>query len=296
MKYDESLQAYEALAYVYDEFMDNIPYTEWCDVIDRIIKEYGVSEPIARDNTKGVLNTLDYADPGEITETDMTEEELLEQEKNLVVDLGCGTGTLTNLMYRKGYDMIGVDSSESMLEVAQKKRDDKEYDILYLNQDMRDFDMFSTVGTVYSVCDSINYLLEDEEVIRTFKLVEKFLYPGGLFMFDFNTVYKYENVLADKTIAENREDCAFIWENFYDDEKRINEYDVSIFVSKDEPDMFKRYVETHYQRGYTLGDMHRFLNEAGLKVILVRDSDTRDEPTDESQRIFIVAKKMTDEK
>lgn len=292
MKYEGTEQPYDALAYVYDEFMDNIPYTEWCEVIDKIIREHGVSKPIEHDCTKGALNELDYADPGEIEEKEMTEEEILESEKNLVVDLGCGTGTLTNLMYRKGYDMIGVDFSESMLDVAQKKRDDKGYDILYLNQDMRDFDMYSTVGTVYSVCDSINYLLKDEEVIRTFGLVEKFLYPGGLFMFDFNTLYKYENVLASSTIAENRESCAFIWENYYDEETRINEYDVSIFVEQDEPDMFRRFTETHYQRGYTLDEMTGFLKEAGLEIVLVRDSDTREEPTEESQRIFIVAKKI----
>ena len=110
-------------------------------------------------------------------------------------------------------------------------------------------------------------------------------------MFDFNTAYKYENILGSSTIAENREDCAFIWENYYDEENRINEYDVSIFVEQDEPGMFRRYVETHYQRGYTLGDMHNFLEQAGLKVLLVRDSDTREDPTDESQRIFIVARK-----
>ena len=291
MKFEGSIQPYDALAYVYDEFMDNIPYTEWCEVIDKVIREYGVSRPVVHDNTKGVLNELDYADPGEFEEKEMTEEEILESEKNLVVDLGCGTGTLTNLMYKKGYDMIGVDSSESMLDAAQKKRDDKGYDILYLNQDMRDFDMYSTVGTVYSVCDSINYLLKDEEVIRTFKLVEKFLYPGGLFMFDFNTLYKYETILANTTIAENREDCAFIWENYYDDETRINEYEVSIFAEQDEPDMFKRYVETHYQRGYTLDDMKKFLAQTGLKILIVKDSDTREDPTDESQRIFIVTSK-----
>nr|MCR5000788.1 class I SAM-dependent methyltransferase [Lachnospiraceae bacterium] len=203
--------------------------------------------------------------------------------------------TLTNLMYKKGYDMIGIDSSQAMLEVAQKKRNDKGYEILYINQDMRDLDLYSTVGTVYSVCDSVNYLLKDEEVIRTFKLVEKFLYPGGLFMFDFNTVYKYEKILGDTVIAENREDCAFIWENYYDDESHINEYDLSIFIEQDEPGMFRRFTENHYQRGYTLGQMHVFLQKAGLKAVLVRDSDTKDEPSYDSQRIFIVARKEADQ-
>ena len=285
MKYEGADQAYDALAYVYDELMDNIPYTEWCDVLDKMIAQYGVSEHVRNEEGSG----------DDSYEGEPTEEEILKSERDLVVDLGCGTGTLTNLMYKKGYDMIGIDSSPAMLEVAQKKRNDKGYEILYINQDMRDLDLYSTVGTVYSVCDSVNYLLEDEEVIRTFKLVEKFLYPGGLFMFDFNTVYKYEKILGDTVIAENREDCAFIWENYYDDESHINEYDLSIFIEQDEPGMFRRFTENHYQRGYTLGQMHMFLQKAGLKAVLVRDSDTKDEPSYDSQRIFIVARKEADQ-
>lgn len=296
---NDNTNAYDALAYVYDELMDNIPYTEWCEVLDKMIREYGVSKPVLKETEENLEDKLtkienepdntDLNDAG--AQAVVSQKDLLESEKNLVVDLGCGTGTLTNLMYKKGYDMIGIDSSPAMLEIAQAKRDDKGYEILYINQDMRDLDLYSTVGTVYSVCDSVNYLLKDEEVERTFKLVEKFLYPGGLFMFDFNTVYKYEKVLGDATIAENREDCAFIWENYYDDETNINEYDLSIFIEQDEPGLFKRFTENHFQRGYTLGQMHVFLQKAGLKAVLVRDSDTKEEPSYDSQRIFIVARK-----
>ena len=256
-----------------------------------MIRKYGISRPIDRKEGQGVFDALKYDDIELAVDKEMTEEEILDSEKNLVVDLGCGTGTLTHLMYKKGYDMIGIDVSDSMLDVAQKKRDDKEYDILYVNQDMRDLDLYSTVGTVYSVCDSVNYILRDEELVRTFKLIEKFLYPGGLFMFDFNTVYKYSNILGDSTIAENREDCAFIWENYYDDENNINEFDVNIFIEQSESGLFKRFVETHYQKGYTLAQMEGFLKEAGFNILIEKDSDTREEPTDESQRIFIVAKK-----
>ena len=205
MKFEVNENAYDTLAYVYDELMDNIPYTEWCEVIDRIIREYGISKPVDHDNSTGLFDALKYDDAMPSDDRTMSEDEILQSEKNLMVDLGCGTGTLTNLMYKRGYDMIGIDASESMLGIAQKKRDDKEYDILYINQDMRDLDLYSTVGTVYSVCDTVNYLLSDEDVLRTFKLVARFLYPGGLFMFDFNTIHKYENVIGNTTIAENRE-------------------------------------------------------------------------------------------
>ncbi len=291
MKYERPDQAYDALAYVYDELMDDIPYSEWCEVIDSIIKKYGISRPIDRTAGPGLFDVLKYDDVRIGEDRELTEEEILESEKNLVVDLGCGTGTLTNLMYKRGYDMIGIDSSEAMLDVAQNKRHANEYDILYINQDMRDLDLYSTVGTIYSVCDSVNYLLRDSEVARTFELVARFLHPGGLFIFDFNTVYKYDKIMGDSTIAENREDIAFIWDNYYDYDSRINEYNLSIFVGQDDPDIFRRYTETHYQRGYTLEHMLGFVKGAGLEVVLVRDSETKEEPTEESQRIFIVARK-----
>ncbi len=284
MKYDVNENAYSALAYVYDELMDNIPYTEWCEVLDAMIRKYGVSEPVRNEDGDALSEA----------KGDLTEEEILKSEMNLVVDLGCGTGTLTNLMYKKGYDMIGIDYSSGMLEVAQKKKDDKGYEILYINQDMRDLDLYSTVGTVYSVCDSVNYILKDDELIHTFELIFSFLYPGGLFMFDFNTIYKYDQVIGNTTIAENRENCAFIWENFYDDLLNVNEYDLSIFIEQDEPGIFKRFIETHYQRGYTLGQMLTFLNKVGLELLLAKDSDTREDPTGESERIFIVARKPED--
>ena len=175
MKYDGADQAYDALAYVYDELMDDIPYTEWCDVLDKMIQKYGISKPVGHDAGPGLFDELNYDEIKQGAGRELSEEQLLESEKNLVVDLGCGRGTLTGLMYRRGYDMIGIDVSDAMLDIAQKKRDDKGYDILYINQDMRDLDLYSTVGTVYSVCDSINYLLNDEDVLRTFELVKKFL-------------------------------------------------------------------------------------------------------------------------
>lgn len=101
---------------------------------------------------------------------------------------------------------------------------------------MRELELYGTVGAVVSVCDSLNYLLEEEDIIQVFRLVNNYLYPGGVFLFDFNTVYKYEMVIGDSTIAENREDCSFIWENYYDAGSRMNEYDLTVFVKEDAMD------------------------------------------------------------
>ena len=156
---------------------------------------------------------------------------------------------------------------------------------------MRDIDLYSTVGTVVSVCDSLNYLLEEEDVEETFRLVQNYLYPGGIFIFDFNTVYKYQEVIGDTTIAENRDDCSFIWENYYHEEEYINEYDLTIFVREEEgKEQFRRFQETHYQRGYTLEEMMVFVKKAGLELLLSLDADTHKEPTKESERIYIIAR------
>lgn len=258
------MEAYQGFAGVYDELMDNVPYEAWAERVDSLIGRYGVSLP-----ERGA-------------------EGILESERNLVVDLGCGTGTLTELMYRKGYDMIGIDMSEAMLAAALAKKEKSGSEILYLQQDMRELELYSTVGTIISVCDSLNYILEEKELLTVFSLVNNYLFPGGIFIFDFNTVYKYREVIGDRVIAENREDCSFIWENFYDPEEELNEYDLTIFVREGE--LFRRYAETHLQRGYTREQMKGLLEEAGLEVLEMRDADTDEPAGDRSERIYVVAR------
>ena len=264
------MEAYTDFAGVYDTFMDDTPYQEWADFLAKLIEKYGISKPV-RDKEQGILDS----------------------ERNLVLDLGCGTGTLTELLYQKGYDMIGVDLSQEMLNIALEKKEKSGSEILYLCQDMRELDLFSTVGTVISVCDSVNYLLENDEVEETFGLVNNYLYPGGIFLFDFNTVYKYEQVIGDTTIAENRDDCSFIWENYYHEEDRVNEYDLTIFVKEKKEELFRRFTETHFQRGYTLEEMKDFVERAGMEFVLALDADTHEAPTETSERIYVIARECS---
>ena len=186
--------------------------------------------------------------------------------------------------------MIGVDLSEEMLRIAVDKREKSGLDILYLCQDMRELELYGTVGAAVSVCDSVNYLLEEDDVVQTFRLVNNYLYPEGLFIFDFNTIYKYAEIIGDTTIAENREECSFIWENTYYEEERINEYDLTIFV-REEGDRYRRFQETHLQRGYSLKEMRGMVEAAGLLFVDAIDADTHREVTQESERIYIVARK-----
>ena len=246
------MEAYTDFADVYDTFMDETPYEEWCEFLVRILEEYAVP-------------------------------------KGLVLDLGCGTGTLTQMLSQEGYDMIGVDNAEQMLAIAMEKREESGENILYLLQDMREFELYGTVGAVISVCDSLNYLLEEEELVQTFKLVNNYLDPKGIFIFDFNTVYKYREVIGDATIAENRDDCSFIWENYYHEEEEINEYDLTIFVRENE-DCFRKFEENHFQRGYRLEQMKNALEQAGMEFVKALDADTHEAVTEISERIYCIAR------
>ncbi|MDE6607656.1 MAG: class I SAM-dependent methyltransferase [Lachnospiraceae bacterium] len=254
------MRAYTDFARVYDTFMDETPYEEWCAFLTGVLREFHI-------------------------------------EKNLVLELGCGTGTLTQLLADAGFDMIGVDNSEEMLGIAMEKKEaaGRGEELLYLCQDMREFELYGTVKAVISVCDSLNYLLEEDELLKTFRLVNNYLDPKGIFIFDFNTVYKYEQVIGDTTIAENREECSFIWENYYHKEEQINEYELTIFVHEKE-ELFRRFAETHYQRGYTLLQMKVLVERAGMTFIRALDADTKGEVRPESERIYVIAMESGKEK
>lgn len=259
MKDYKDSNAYGNFAAVYDTFMDNIPYGKWGAYLHGLLNEYGI-------------------------------------EDGLVLDLGCGTGSMTELLASLGYDMIGVDSSVDMLEIALEKKEKSGYDILYLQQDMREFELYGTVRAVVSICDSLNYITEPEELEQVFHWVNNYLDMDGVFIFDFNTEYKYREILGDRTIAENREDCSFIWDNYYYEEERINEYELSLFL-KDETfacdggEIYRKYQETHFQRGYTLAEMKELVQSAGMRFFAAYDAFTSEEPSDTSERIYVIAGK-----
>ena len=211
-------------------------------------------------------------------------------EDGLVLDLGCGTGNMTELLAKEGYDMIGVDNSEDMLEIASEKRAESGLNILYLLQDMREFELYGTVKAVVSICDSINYILEEDDLREVFSLVNNYLDPKGMFIFDLNTKYKYEQ-MGETTIAENREEASFIWDNYYDPEEEINEYELAIFIPEGEDsDLYRKFEEVHYQRAYDLATIRRLLEEAGMEFVTAYDAFTKDAPRPESERIYVVAR------
>ncbi len=247
------MDAYTSFASVYDTFMDNIPYGEWAEYLVELLKEHQVDD-------------------------------------GLVLDLGCGTGSMTELLAQAGYDMIGIDNAEEMLEIAIEKREESGHDILYLLQDMREFELYGTVKAIVSICDSVNYITEEDELVEVFRLVNNYLDPKGVFIFDFNTTYKYKEVLGDRVIAEDREECSFIWNNYYYEEEQINEYELSLFIQEEDSDLYRKFQETHFQRAYDLKTMKELIEESGLEYITAYDAFTRNAPTETSERIYVIAR------
>ena len=207
------MDAYTSFAEVYDMFMDNIPYEDWCGYLTSLLKEYGIND-------------------------------------GLVLDLGCGTGTLTELLAKEGYDMIGVD--------------------------------------VVSICDSLNYILDYNDLAHVFSLVNNYLDPKGMFIFDLNTEAKFQ-AMGSETIAEVRDEGSFIWENEYDEEEKINSYDLTLFI-REEDDLYRRYQETHFERAWSLEEIKKALTEAGMEFVAAYDAFTKNAPRKESDRIYVVAR------
>ena len=252
------MEAYTSFAQVYDLFMDNVPYEAWSNYVEEILAKEGICD--------GIL-----------------------------LDLGCGTGKMTRIMAEKGFDMIGIDNSMEMLDMAREQEYDREEPsgILYLLQDMREFELYGTVRAVYSACDCLNYIMEEDELLTVFKLVNNYLDPKGLFIFDMNTSYKYEHLLAENTIAENREEGSFIWENYYDKEEQVNEYDLTLFIKESEDDKeerFLRFTETHFQRCYSLECVKQLLQEAGMELVAVYDAYTKNPLREDSEKVTIIAR------
>lgn len=245
------MDAYTSFASVYDLFMDNVPYEEWCAFLCKILAQHGITD-------------------------------------GPVLDLGCGTGKMTRLMSEQGYDMTGIDNAAEMLQIAAMEPG--EVPILYLLQDMQDLELDGCVRAVYSVCDCVNYVLDEGGLQQAFSRVHEYLEEDGVFIFDVNTSYKYTKLLAENTFAESRDEGSFIWDNYYDEEERINEYDLTLFIPEGD-ELYRRYTETHYQRNYETETLLKLLKNAGFTDICVYDDYTDAPLCEMSERAVFVAKK-----
>ena len=245
---------YDAIAHVYDKLNAEIDYKAWADFIEKCFDRY------------------------------------LDKRPELVLDLACGTGRMTRELRARGYDMIGVDGSADMLSCAMEA--DRE-GILYLLQDMREFELSGTVGAVVCCLDSVNYLLEDKDVRDTFACVHNYLDPDGLFIFDMNTPYKFENIYGDNAyILEDECDGRAVycgWQNEYDEDSGICDFYLALF-EEDGDGVYIRSDEHQRERCYTFDKIKQMLTECKLELVGVFSDYDFSSSEDTTERWYIVAR------
>ena len=246
-------ESYNAFASVYDRMMEDIPYEKWRDTLTGFLRGRGI-------------------------------------EDGLIAELGCGTGTMTQLLAEAGYDMIGIDNSEEMLAQAMEKRGQDGSSILYLLQDMRSFELYGTVRAIVSVCDTMNYLADVSELVTVLKLANNYLDPGGVFIFDLKTCSYYEQ-LGGETFSNADEEGSYIWENSYDPASRDNEYYLTLFLPEGDDGLYRRYEEYHRQHAFLMSEIRQAVRDAGMVLEAITDEEGR--PADEAcERIYVVAREQ----
>ena len=246
----ENTMCYGDFAYVYDALTDDVEYQKRADYVEKLIEKH------------------------------------LGRKDNLICDLGCGTGTVCTILQKRGHDCIGIDNSPAMLSVAAEKNTDNA--VLYLNQDICEFELYGTVDVFLSMLDTINYVTDPEDVEEIFRLVENYLNPGGVFIFDVNTLHKFENILGDSTMVSEEKGIFFSWDNYYEDD--LLDFELNFFVDNGDG-TYKRFRENHTQRYYSAEFLKEQAKKAGLTFV-GHYGDLKDcEPSLEEEREFFVFKK-----
>lgn len=243
------MESYTDFAYIYDKLIDQ-DYEKWADYIEEIFK--------AND-----------------------------KKPSLVLDLGCGTGNITNILAKRGYDMIGIDISPDMLNVARDKAADGGQDVLYLCQDIREFELYGTVDAIICTLDVLNYITEPEDLKHVFSLVKNYLNPDGIFIFDINTEYKLKNVLGNNTFIYEENGIFYTWENEYD--KNISTQYLTFFA-ENEDGLYERFDETHVQRAYKTDEIKKMLLENGLSFEVDYKLFTFENPDETCEKKVMVSK------
>lgn len=250
---------YGAISAVYDKINSNVDYSAWADFFEKCFDKF------------------------------------LKERPELVLDLACGTGSMTFELARRGYDMIGVDGSYDMLNEAYDRKFDLELprDVLFLLQDMREFELYGTVGAVTCCLDSLNYLTEDGDLEKCLSLVHNYLDPDGLFLFDVNTPHKFENVYGSNSYVYEEDDCGegnfCVWQNAYDKESRLCDFSLTVF-EKNEDGTYSRRDELQTERCYSKAEIEKALEKTGFEVIGFYSDFEFNPACDTDERWYVVAR------
>jgi SAM-dependent methyltransferase len=245
------VRAYSAFSLVYDTLMEDVDYIGWADYIEKIFE---------KEHMKPVN----------------------------MAELACGTGNLTNILANRGYHLLGTDISSDMLFIAREKSIEGSGSITYLQQDMKEMSLPTELDVILCVCDGFNYILDNKDLEDIFAKVKKHLKKDGLFIFDISSHYKLKNILGNNTYAENYDEVSYIWENYYDEEESICDFDLTIFVEED--GLYRKFEEKHSQRAYKIDEIGEILKKAGFSSINVYDGYSFNSPKEESERISFVCR------
>lgn len=246
------MSRYGAFAEYYDSLTSNVSYDETAKYVADILDENGI-------------------------------------KKGILLDLACGTGTMSVQMAKRGYEVIGIDNSPEMLSEAREKAYEAKEDILFLCQDMCDIDLYGTVECTICLLDSLNHLESEEELLAAFKGVSLFTVPGGLFIFDVNTQYKHKYVLGNNTFVYDNDDVYCVWQNEYDDESKTVEIFLDFF--EEENGLYRRSSEYFTECAFSDETIRRLLKEAGFSDVKAYGELSRNAPSETEERIFYVARK-----
>ncbi len=267
--------AYGNFAAYYDELTEDIPYEKWADYFKMLFDKYGINPEI-------------------------------------ILDLACGTGNMTLTLAKRGYDMIGIDSSLEMLGVAREKAAG-DSSVLFLSQGMTDFELYGTVGAIVCCLDSINYLTDEQALLHCFELANLYLDPGGLFIFDINTPYKFQNILGNETFVLENERVFVVWQNEFDETSQTCTMDLDFFEYVKEQDFsyketalktenshllsnstdreyYTRFHETHTEHVYECDRIIALLKRAGFEYVDVYGELSLSPPREDEERVFFAAR------
>lgn len=249
------MASYGDFAYYYDMLTENVDYDKRCEYICGLLAENGISE--------GIL-----------------------------LDLACGTGTMSLMFADKGYDVVGVDGSQEMLTQAQEKKMESGADVIFLCQRMEELDLFGTINAAVSTLDSINHVTDEDTVKEIFRRVSLFMEDKGIFLFDVNTPYKHREILGDNTFIYDLDEVYCVWQNSTD-ESLLTTISLDLF-EKDEEDeeTYYRYSEEFSERAYDLDDIRVWLEDCRFEVVAVYEEMTKESVKADTQRAVFVARKI----
>ena len=241
---------YEKFSYAYDRMMKNVNYPRWMQYIESIFEKYG-SNP------------------------------------RKILDVACGTGTLTLLLASKGYEMSGIDRASGMLEIARQKAISQDLNVTFHQGDMLNLDLNHKFDAILCTYDSINYASNEDELCSTFSSISSHLQPDGLFIFDVTTERNIVEHFHNKTFSENHEDYSYIWKNNYLHHSKLCRTFLTFFIK--EGDVFRRYEEIHNQRIFDVATVNELLVSSGYKMLSAYDMYTFNRWTRNSDRINFTA-------